>query len=89
MIPEQTIEALRMGFGHLGSASSDLKCAHIDTLSTSLEKDKDTITCFVLSSLSEKVLENFKSTNWLIWANELNAAIDKRMVKDLTNNFIV
>ena len=61
MIPEQTIEALRMGFGHLGSASSDLKCAHIDTLSTSLEKDKDTITCFVLSSLSEKVLENFKS----------------------------
>ena len=62
MIPEQTIEALRMGFGHLGSASSDLKCAHIDTLSTSLEKDKDTITCFVISSLSEKVLENFKST---------------------------
>ena len=62
MIPEQTIEALRMGFGHLGSASSDLKTVHTDTLSTSFEQDKDTITCFLLSSLSEKVLGNFKST---------------------------
>ena len=26
------------------------------------EQDKDTITCFVLSSISEKVLENFNST---------------------------
>ena len=62
MIPGQTIEALRMGFGHLGSASSDLKSVHTDTLSTSFEQDKDTITCFLLSSLSEKVLGNFKST---------------------------
>lgn len=62
MIPEQTIEALRMGFGHLGSASSDMKTVHTDTLSTSFEQDKDTITCFVLSSISEKVLENFNST---------------------------
>ena len=37
MIPEQTLEALTNGFGHMGSASVDLKTAHTDTLSASVD----------------------------------------------------
>ena len=62
MIPEQTLEALTNGFGHMGSASVDLKTAHTDTLSASVDPANDTITSFVLSFLAGPVLENFKST---------------------------
>ena len=62
MIPEQTLEALTNGFGHMGSASVDLKTAHTDTLSASVDPANDTVTSFVLSFLAGPVLENFKST---------------------------
>ena len=62
MIPEQTLEALANGFGHLGSASADLKSSHTDTLSASVDPANDTVTSFVLSFLAGPVLENFKST---------------------------
>ena len=62
MIPEQTLEALANGFGHLGSASADLKTSHTDTLSASVDPANDTVTSFVLSFLAGPVLENFKST---------------------------
>ena len=62
MIPEQTLEALANGFGHLGSASVDLKTTHTDTLSASVDPANDTVTSFVLSFLAGPVLENFKST---------------------------
>ena len=62
MIPEQTLEALTNGFGHMGSASVDLKTAHTDTLSASVDPANDTVTGFVLSFLAGPVLENFKST---------------------------
>ncbi len=62
MIPEQTLEALTNGFGHMGSASVDLKTAHTDTLSASVDPANDTVTSFVLSFLAVPVLENFKST---------------------------
>ena len=62
MIPEQTLEALANGFGHLGSASLDLKTTHTDTLSASFDPANDTVTSFVLSFLAGPVLENFKST---------------------------
>ena len=62
MIPEQTLEALTNGFGHMGSASVDLKTAHTDTLSASVDPVNDTVTSFVLSFLVGPVLENFKST---------------------------
>jgi len=62
MIPEQTLEALTNGFGHMGSASVDLKTAHTDTLGASVDPANDTVTSFVLSFLAGPVLENFKST---------------------------
>ena len=62
MIPELTLEALTMGFGHLGSVNADKKPSHTDTFSASFDHDKDTVTCFVLSSLAGSVLENFKAT---------------------------
>ena len=62
MIPEQTLEALTNGFGHMGSASVDLKTTHTDTLSASVDPANDTVTSFVLSFLAGPVLENFKST---------------------------
>ena len=49
MIPEQTLEALTNGFGHMGSASVDLKTAHTDTLSASVDPANDTVTSFVMS----------------------------------------
>ena len=62
MIPEQTLEAMTNGFGHMGSASVDLKTAHTDTLGASVDPANDTVTSFVLSFLAGPVLENFKST---------------------------
>ena len=62
MIPELTLEALTMGFGHLGSVNADKKPSHTDTFSASFDHDKDTVTCFVLSSLAGPVLENLKAT---------------------------
>ena len=62
MIPEQTLEALTNGFGHMGSASVDLKTVHTDTLGASVDPANDTVTSFVLSFLAGPVLENFKST---------------------------
>ena len=62
MIPELTLEALTMGFGHLGSVNSDKKPTHTDTFGASFDHDKDTVTCFVLSYLAGPVLENLKST---------------------------
>ena len=41
MIPEQTLEALTNGFGHMGSASVDLKTAHTDTFSASVDPAND------------------------------------------------
>ena len=49
MIPEQTLEALTNGIGHLGSASADRKPTHTDTLSASVDQANDTVTCFTLS----------------------------------------
>jgi len=64
MIPERTIEALTNGgIGHLGSASADLKTAHTETMSASMNQAKDTVTCFVLSFLAGPVLENLKATS--------------------------
>ncbi len=62
MIPEQTLEALTNGFGHLGSASTDLKTTHTDTLSASVDQANDTVTAFVLSFLAGPVLENLQAT---------------------------
>ena len=62
MIPEHTLEVLTNGFGHMGSASVDLKTTHTDTLSAAVDPANDTVTSFVLSFLAGPVLENFKST---------------------------
>ena len=62
MIPELTLEALTMGFGHLGSVNAEKKPSHTDTFSASFDHDKDTVTCFVLGSLAGPVLENLKAT---------------------------
>ncbi len=62
MIPEQTLEALTNGFGHLGSANADLKTTHTDILSESVDQENDTVTCFALSFLSGPTLENMKAT---------------------------
>ena len=62
MIPEQTLEALANGLGHLGSANADRKPTHTDTLSTAVDPANDTVTCFVLSFLAGPVLENFQAT---------------------------
>ena len=61
MIPEQTLETLANGFGHLGSADTNLKSAHTDTLSTDVNQAKGTVTCFVLGFLAGSVLENFRA----------------------------
>ena len=62
MIPDQTLEALANGFGHLGSASADLKTTHTDILSASVDQENDTVTCFALSFLAGPTLENMKAT---------------------------
>jgi hypothetical protein len=62
MIPEQTLEALTNGIGHLGSASADRKPTHTDTLSASVDQANDTVTCFTLSLMSGAVFENFQAT---------------------------
>ena len=62
MIPDQTLEALANGFGHLGSASADLKTSHTDTLSASVDQENDTVTCFALRFLAGPTLENMKAT---------------------------
>ena len=62
MIPDLTLEALANGFGHLGSASADLKTTHTDTLSASVDQENDTVTCFALSFLAGPTLENMKAT---------------------------
>ena len=61
MIPEQTLETLANGFGHLGSVDSNLKSTHTDTLSADVDQEKGTVTCFVLSFLAGSVLENFRA----------------------------
>ena len=61
MIPKQTHAVLANGFGHLGSANASLKSTHTDTMSTKVQDQTNTITCFVLSFLAEPVLNNLRT----------------------------
>ena len=62
MIPDHTLEALANGFGHLGSASADLKPIHTDVFSASVDQQNDIVTCFTLNFLAKPVLEKMKDT---------------------------
>ena len=60
MIPENTFEVIREGFGHIGTASNEKMPSHTDTLGAVINDKKDSITFFVRKSLSEKVLANLE-----------------------------
>ena len=57
MIPNVTINALEQGLGHFGVSSKNNKTVHVDTLGVKIDKIKFTLTCFVINSECNKVLE--------------------------------
>ena len=61
MIPELTFNALKIGFGHFGVSSNDNKTRHVDTLGVKLNDSGSSLTCFVLKSECQEVIDFLKS----------------------------
>ena len=57
MIPDNVLEVLKNGIGHIGTVSDDLKPFHADLLGIKSDKSSSVITCF----LNKKLAENFLS----------------------------
>ena len=62
MIPELTFNALKVGFGHFGVASIENKTRHVDTLGVMVNNSSSTLTCFILKSECEEVINFLKSS---------------------------
>ena len=61
MIPELTFKALKVGFGHFGVASIDNKTRHVDTLGVRFNNTNSSLTCFVLKSECQEVINFLES----------------------------
>jgi len=62
LIPELTFNALKVGFGHFGVASIENKTRHVDTLGVMVNNSSSTLTCFILKSECEEVINFLKSS---------------------------
>ena len=62
MIPNLTLNALQNGFGHLGVASKSNKTRHVDTLGLTINSSNSSLTCFVIKSECEEILEYLRES---------------------------
>ena len=62
MIPNLTLNALQNGFGHFGVASKSNKTRHVDTLGLTINSSNSSLTCFVIKSECEEVLEYLRES---------------------------
>ena len=62
MIPELTFNTLTNGFGHFGVASKNNKTRHVDTLGVKINNSETSLTCFVISSECEEILEYLRES---------------------------
>lgn len=62
MIPNLTLNALQNGFGHFGVASKSNKTRHVDTLGLTINSSNSSLTCFVIKSECEEILEYLRES---------------------------
>ena len=62
MIPNLTRNALQNGFGHFGVASKSNKTRHVDTLGLTINSSNSSLTCFVIKSECEEILEYLRES---------------------------
>ena len=61
MIPDNVIEVLKNGIGHIGTVSDDLKPFHADLLGIKCDGSSPIVTCFLNKKLADKFLPHIQN----------------------------